>query len=141
MDDKRIDELINEALREDMALPDGLAERLERRLDSLASRADAEAGAPRVSIRAREGRSPRRRFLYALSGVAAALIGVVCYIGIESARPAKADTFTDPREAALVAQDALALLLRNLNKGLEQAREANREITRIQDIVNKHLND
>ena len=40
MDDKRIDELINEALREDMALPDGLAERLERRLDSLASRAE-----------------------------------------------------------------------------------------------------
>ena len=36
MDDKRIDELINKALQEDLALPEGLSERLERRIDFLA---------------------------------------------------------------------------------------------------------
>ena len=42
MDDKRIDELINKALQEDLALPEGLSERLERRIDFLAQ----EEGSP-----------------------------------------------------------------------------------------------
>ena len=32
MDDKKIDELINKALQEDLALPEGLSERLERQI-------------------------------------------------------------------------------------------------------------
>ena len=36
MDDKKIDELINKALQEDLALPEGLSERLERQIDFLA---------------------------------------------------------------------------------------------------------
>ena len=47
MDDKRIDELINKALQEDLALPEGLSERLERRIDFLAQ----EEVSPRVSRR------------------------------------------------------------------------------------------
>ena len=52
-----------------------------------------------------------------------------------------ADTFTDPEEAAVVAQNALAFMSRNLNKGLGQVNEASQEITKINKIVNKHLND
>ena len=124
MDDKRIDELINKALQEDLALPEGLSERLERRIDFLAQ----EEVSPRVS---------RRRSFYWISGIALFLIFT------ETNRPAPimADTFTDPEEAAVVAQNALAFMSRNLNKGLGQVNEAGQEITKINKIVNKHLND
>ena len=61
MDDKKIDELINKALQEDLALPEGLSERLERRIDFLAQ----EEVSPRVS---------RRRSFYWISGIAAAIL-------------------------------------------------------------------
>ena len=110
MDDKKIDELINKALQEDLALPEGLSERLERQIDFLAQ----EEISPRVS---------RRRSFYWISGIAAAILGA------------------DPEEAAVVAQNALAFMSRNLNKGLGQVNEASQEITKINKIVNKHLND
>ena len=46
MDDKKIDELINKALQEDLALPEGLSERLERQIDFLAQ----EEISPRVFL-------------------------------------------------------------------------------------------
>ena len=61
MDDKKIDELINKALQEDLALPEGLSERLERQIDFLAQ----EEISPRVS---------RRRSFYWISGIAAAFL-------------------------------------------------------------------
>ena len=130
MDDKKIDELINKALQEDLALPEGLTERLERRIDFLAQ----EEVSPRVS---------RRRSFYWISGIAAAILGALFLIFTETNRPAPtmADTFTDPEEAAVVAQNALAFMSRNLNKGLGQVNEAGQEITKINKIVNKHLND
>lgn len=62
MDDKKIDELINKALQEDLALPEGLSERLERQIDFLAQ----EEISPRVS---------RRRSFYWISGIASAILG------------------------------------------------------------------
>ena len=124
MDDKKIDELINKALQEDLALPEGLSERLERRIDFLAQ----EEVSPRVS---------RRRSFYWISGIAAAILGALFLIFTETNRPAPtmADTFTDPEEAAVVAQNALAFMSRNLNKGLGQVNEAGQEITKINKIV------
>ena len=37
MDDKKIDELINKALQEEQALPEGLSRRLEKLIDTCAS--------------------------------------------------------------------------------------------------------
>lgn len=84
MDDKKIDELINKALQEDLALPEGLSERLERRIDFLAQ----EEISPRVS---------RRRSFYWISGIAAAILGALFLIFTDTNRPAPimADTFTD----------------------------------------------
>ena len=124
MDDKKIDELINKALQEDLALPEGLSERLERQIDFLAQ----EEISPRVS---------RRRSFYWISGIALFLI----FTETNRPAPVMADTFTDPEEAAVVAQNALAFMSRNLNKGLGQVNEASQEITKINKIVNKHLND
>ena len=128
MDDKKIDELINKALQEDLALPEGLSERLERQIDFLAQ----EEISPRVS---------RRRSFYWISGIAAAILGALFLIFTETNRPAPVMADTDPEEAAVVAQNALAFMSRNLNKGLGQVNEASQEITKINKIVNKHLND
>lgn len=43
MDDKKIDELINKALQEDKALPEGLSRRLEKQIDTWASNGRKEA--------------------------------------------------------------------------------------------------
>lgn len=59
MDDKKIDELINKALQEEQALPEGLSRRLEKQIDTWAS---TEEKKPRSLT--------RRRTLYWLSGVA-----------------------------------------------------------------------
>lgn len=129
MDDKKIDELINKALQEDLALPEGLSERLERQIDFLAQ----EEISPRVS---------RRRSFYWISGIAAAILGALFLIFTETNRPAPvmADTFTDPKRQRR-SPNALAFMSRNLNKGLGQVNEASQEITKINKIVNKHLND
>lgn len=127
MDDKKIDELINKALQEDLSLPDGLSERLEQRIDSLA----------RKPI-------PRRKLSrYWISGIAAAIAGAVFLISTEINRtgPTLADTYSDPEEAAMVAQNALAFMSRNLNKGLGQVNNAGEEITKVNKILNKHLKD
>lgn len=98
MDDKKIDELINKALQEDLALPEGLSERLERQIDFLAQ----EEISPRVS---------RRRSFYWISGSPPLFLAPYS----SSSRrqivrlPLWPDTFTDPEEAAVVAQNALAV--------------------------------
>lgn len=127
MDDKRIDELIKRALQEDMSLPDGLTDRLESRIDMLAE-----------NERSKE-RFKRRSFL--LIPAAAAILGVILLIGdgFMGDNPRMADTYSNPEEAALVAQEALAFMSRNLNKGLNQMDDAGKDIVRINSIINKQI--
>ena len=134
MNDKQIDELINKALQEEQALPEGLAGRLEAQIDSWAATEEKKTRSLR-----------RRQSLYWLSGIAAAAL--VC-IGIF--RPDTsfihpkhelADTFTNPKEAAAVAQKALLLMSQNLNKGIDQAKEAQKEIDKVNNILNKHIKE
>lgn len=134
MDEKRIEELINKALQEDLALPTGLAERLERHIDSWADEENKMKSDQRIS---------RTRSLYWLSGIAAAILGGILFIFTETGHPSSrlADTYSDPKEAAVAAEKALALMSSNLNKGLGQVNDARQEMNKINKIVNKHLND
>lgn len=131
MNDKQIDELINQVLREDQALPEGLSQRLEQQIDSWAAAGKKET--PRSSF--------RKRFLYRLSGVAAIALLCVGLFQLFGDNRQPADTYTDPQEAAIVAQEALALVSRNLNKGIEQMNDAQAEINKVNHILNKHLKD
>lgn len=63
MDDKKIDELINKALQEEQALPEGLSRRLEKQIDTWASTEEKKTRS-----------LTRRRTLYWLSGVAATIL-------------------------------------------------------------------
>jgi len=134
MNDKQIDELISKALNEEQALPEGLSERLEQYIDMLS--ADEQQTKRRSLF--------RRRSLYWFSGVAAALVvAIAVFFQTESSMPHEqvtADTFTDPEEAAIVAQNALAFMSLQLNKGLEQVAEAGQEMQKVNQILDKSFN-
>jgi hypothetical protein len=129
MNDKEIDRLIREALGHEHELPEGLSCRLEQRIDQLAA-----DGKKRIS-------PPWKRSLYWFGGIAASfLVGVAIFFQVEKqVPPTRTDTFSDPQEAALVAQHALALLSTRLNKGLDQVTEAGKEVNRVNTIVNKQF--
>jgi len=134
MNDKHIDDLINKALREEGELPEGLSDRLEQHINKLAEKEEKTSKAWLM----------RKRSIYWFSGVAAALIlCIALFFQTENIQdgPTTADTFNDPQEAAIVAQEALAFLSIHLNKGLDQVSEANEEMNKVNKIVNKQLNE
>ena len=120
MNDKNIDELINKALQEEQALPEGLSRRLEEQIDAWAATEEKKTRS-----------LTRRRTLYWLSGVAASILLCIRL----------ADTYTNPKDAAVAAEKALLLLSHNLNKGISQVNDAGQEIDKVNNILNKHLND
>lgn len=133
MNDKEIDDLIDKALREEQELPEGLSDRLEQYIDQL----ETEEKGKQKSLF-------RKRFLITFSSIAAALLlGVVIFFQTEKTnlQPTTADTFNDPYEAAEAAQKALAFLSLQFNKGVDQAVEAQQEIEKVNEIVNKQLNE
>ena len=73
MDDKKIDELINKALQEEQALPEGLSRRLEKQIDTWASTEEKKTRS-----------LTRRRTLYWLSGVAASILLCISFLQYES---------------------------------------------------------
>ena len=132
MNEQEIDQLIKQALQTEAKLPKGLQERLEKQIDSL-----AEAEHPHIRL------TPARSFRWIVSGIAAALIGALFWVQLErqATPPTPADTFSDPKEAALVAEKALVMLSLNLNKGLEQAQASTEEMRQINQNINKHLKE
>ena len=133
MNDKQIDELIDKVLQEDQILPEGLSERLEQQIDAWDTTEKKE------TMRS----SFRRRSLYWFSGAAA--VALLCVGIFQFVAPEKenqlADTYTNPQEAAIAAQKALAFMSVNLNKGIEQVNEAQQEMNKVNNILNKHLKD
>ena len=133
MNDKNIDELINKALQEEQALPEGLSRRLEQQIDAWA-----------VAEEKKTRSLTRRRSLYWLSGVAAVAllcIGIFQYDAPSHTPDRLADTYPNPKDAAVAAEKALLLMSQNLNKGLSQVNNAGQEIDKVNNILNKHLND
>lgn len=139
MDEKRIEELINKALREESSLPDGLSERLEKKIDLLAKE---EIQLGRTSNAGKQLLSKRRLF-YWTGGIAATILGAVLFVFSETNNPETSltDTYTDPQEAAIAAQNALAIMSANLNKGLNKVNKTSEEIYKVNKILNKQLNN
>lgn len=111
----------------EVPLPEGLSTRLEARVDSF-----FVAGK----------RNKMRRVIYWGSGVAAAVLLCFCfYMGDMRLQPQPkiADTYTNPHDAAVAAGKALTLMSAQLNKGIKQVNEAEREVDKINRILNKNL--
>ena len=135
MNDKQPRCRSNKVLREDQTLPEGLSERLEQQIDSWA------AAEKKETVRS----SFHRRSLYWLSGAVAAIlllcVGIFGLTDLNTGKQQLADTYTNPQEAAIAAQKALAFMSSNLNKGIDQINDAQQEINKVNRILNKHLND
>jgi hypothetical protein len=85
---------------------------------------------------------PRKQmWLYRVSSAAAvALLCIGLFFAIRKPSPPRtADTFKDPKEAALVAEQTLAYMSVQLNKGLDKAAGARQEFEKANQILNKHL--
>ena len=55
--------------------------------------------------------------------------------------PTTIESVTVLKDAAAAAEKALLLLSQNLNKGISQVDNAGQEIDKVNNILNKHLND
>jgi len=84
----------------------------------------------------------RRKWYYWISSAAAvALLCIGLFFAIRKQEPPKmTDTFSDPKEAALVAQQTLAYMSAQLNKGIDKVADANQEFEKVNQLLNKHLN-
>jgi len=86
--------------------------------------------------------SLRRKLYYWISSSAAMIL--LCtglfFALRQPSYPKRVDTFNNPEEAALVAQQTLAYVSIQLNKGIAKASEAGQELEKVNQILNKHLN-
>jgi hypothetical protein len=124
MNDKDFDRLLDEALR--IPIPEGLAERLENRIERLA---------------AAEKKHTLRRRLRWVAGVAAAvLLAAGIFMQTEGRPSVPADTFSNPEEAAEAAGHALAFMSAQMNNGLNRVSAAGQEFEKVNRTIEKHFN-
>jgi len=75
------------------------------------------------------------------SAAAVVLLCIGLYVATSEHKPPKmADTFSDPTEAALVAEQTLAFMSVQLNKGLSKVAAAEYELEKVNQLLIKHLN-
>ena len=108
-------------------IPEGVSERLEKSI--------MQMDATQKSI-------PRGRTWYYWISSAAA-VALLC-IGLhfathEPSSSPMADTYSNPEEAALVAEQTLAYMSVQLNKGLNKVNDAGQEFEKVNQLINKHL--
>jgi len=125
-EEQKLFRLIHES---QIKVPEGVSERLEKSI---------------LQMEVSEKIQPRKRsLLYWISSAAA--VALLC-IGLfftppESAPQEMADTYTDPEEAALVAEQTLAFMSLHLNKGLNKVNDVEVEFEKLNQLINKHLNN
>ena len=113
----------------EIPLPEGLAERLEQRIDEHTRKAK------RISI--------RRVSSWAIAAAAVGLLCLKLFMGegnFSTNDRLMADTYQDPEEAAMVASQALVFVSSNLNKGMKQLDMVQNEMNNVNRILNEQLN-
>jgi hypothetical protein len=115
----------------DIKLPKGISERLENVIDIHM----AKETIPQKS------HSKTRKLLIRITSVAAVLL--LC-IGLffTTNKPVKsytADTYTDPEEAAMVAEQALMLVSAKLNQGFHPLEKVKESVNKTNELLNESL--
>ena len=146
-DDQHVFRLLHDT---QIHVPAGVSERLEETIRQMTSSPEMpvkDSLSAKILLNDRQTPSPksqpRRRTLYYWISSAAA-VACLC-IGLffttrELSHPKMADTFSDPEEAALVARQTLAFMSTHLNNGLNKVAEAEQELEKVNQLLNKHLN-
>ena len=87
---------------------------------------------------------PRRQTWYYWIGSAAATvllcIGLYFFISRESQNSRMVDTFNNPEEATMVAEQTLAFISAQLNYGMDKVDDTEQELKKLSQIINKYLN-
>ena len=131
---------------EQIPIPEGLEERLEKKIDEWASEEQGARGkkiAPTPTILS--PLAPRPLHLIRYSAIAASIV-LVFGLGFyflnqqETVNLAEQDTYHNPAVAQLEAERALNLLAANLNKGIGQLEKAKAISERTEETLNKQLN-
>ena len=112
-------------------IPIGVSERLEEALETL----NANDANPRKQHKT-------NKFYYWISSAAAIILLCIglFFVTREASPPKMADTFSDPKEAALVAEQTLVFISAHLNNGLNKVAEVDHEFEKASQLINKHLN-
>lgn len=95
-----------------------------------------------LQIDASQKSHPRRRTLYYWAGSAAAIVLLCTGLFFATQKPAPpkmADTFSNPKDAALVAEQTLAFMSAYLNRGINKVAGAEQEFEKVNQLLNKHF--
>ena len=129
MEDKQIDQLINQALRIQQRVPADLALRIEQQLDAAYL---AEKSKKRVYY---------RRLATFVSSVAAVLL--VSFVLFRPMRPASVhtvvweDTYDNPQDAELAVYEAQVLLRGHWQKGMYEVDKSHAAISKSEVLIKK----
>ncbi len=123
----------------DIRIPEGFSERLEHQIDRHINKASTINESKTVV-----SHTKIRRLLISMGSIAAAVLlltGIFFFHDRSSINDdVITDTYTDPQEAAAVAEKALALVSSNLNKGLSPLEKARESIDKTNELLNESLN-
>lgn len=126
-DEWKADQQLFRALSlEEVSVPMDVSERLMQTIDQLER--------PIQSIK-------RYSWPYRIAGAAAVVLLCIglFYLTPRSEQTQMADTYDDPVEAAMAAEEVLAFMSLHLNKGLNQVADAGQKIEKANQVLNKHL--
>ncbi|MDR0394425.1 MAG: hypothetical protein LBH77_04625 [Tannerella sp.] len=119
-------------------VPQGFSERLEHRIGSYIKETGATPGN-------KPAQAKTRRLFAGIGSIAAALLFLAGIFFFQEGEKtsgesdAITDTFTDPREAALVAERTLTLVSLNLNKGLSSLEKVKESMDKTNELLNEKL--
>ena len=108
-------------------VPEGVSERLEKSI---------------MQMEVSQKSIPRRRawYYWISSAAAVALLCIGLYFSTrEPSLPKMADTYSNPEEAALVAEQTLVYMSIQLNEGLNKVTDVGQEFEKVNQLINKHL--
>ena len=114
-----------------ITLPEGLPERLEKTLDEHI----------RETTSQKVGSNKRKLYISLLSAAAVALLGIgLFFFSDRKDNPDfVADTFTNPQEAAIAAEQALLFVSQKLNQGLSPLDKVKESINVTNELINENV--
>lgn len=104
----------------EIPMPENINKRLDLHIDNLA----------RI-----EKHKKTNKIVYSIITVAAVMLLMIGIFIKPAEEPQIADTYTDPKEAAIAAEKALTFMSQQLNKGLKETEIIEQEINKINNIL------
>ncbi|MCT4600536.1 MAG: hypothetical protein N4A32_06515 [Marinifilaceae bacterium] len=140
MIDKEFDKLISTAIDKDQDLPEGLSSRLDSMIENLERE-------EQVNSQSKKSRIVRHLFIWT-SSIAACLLISILLLKPQEPRfndPIQyasliEDTYSNPKDAAIATEKALAILSEKFNLGIETVNNSKKKIEKVNKDVNNYLN-